>query len=131
MIAEIAGIILDRPFCNHMILFPFPFREQYKASSSYSVFIIDDDPLVIDTVALCLPPHWEILKGDPKSKATPPFFHAALVDVHLSGNLEVTEGIDFMDQIQRFVTLSYILGVGTTVIRIEAIVTMHRPTTTT
>ncbi len=60
------------------------------------LLVIDDDPLVVDTISLCLPDHWDLVARDRNQLNKDEFFHAALVDVHLTGDLNKTEGFDVM-----------------------------------
>ena len=81
-------------------------------SQKLKLLIVDDDPLIIDTVELCLPEHWELIKADPKNVDTSQFFHAAFVDVHLSGNLEVSEGFQVMKKISTDFSLAEVVAIS-------------------
>ena len=65
------------------------------------LLVIDDDPLVVDTISLCLPEHWDLVARDRNQINKDEFFHAALVDVHLTGDLDKTEGFDVMKKLSK------------------------------
>ncbi|MCB0379064.1 MAG: sigma-54-dependent Fis family transcriptional regulator [Bdellovibrionales bacterium] len=60
------------------------------------LLVVDDDELVIDTIKLGLPSHWNVLATQNVEALQDSFFHGALVDIHLSGNLEKSEGLQVM-----------------------------------
>ena len=64
-----------------------------NSDSRLRLLIIDDDDLVVSGIRMTLPSHWRMVHSDhPK---TPPQgqFTAALVDMHLTGNLSKAEGV--------------------------------------
>ena len=63
------------------------------------LLVVDDDELVRESFRLCVPEHWEIIEMS--GPGTPPVgnIHAAFVDMHLTGNLEKSEGLDFIRKI--------------------------------
>lgn len=54
------------------------------ATQFFSLLIVDDDPLVHQSLKLCLPTHWKVFSA-PKLEAIQyeRFYHAAFVDMHL------------------------------------------------
>lgn len=67
-----------------------------------NLLVVDDDPLVLQAIQMSLPEQWRMngvhKPGDiPKQKT----FHAALVDMHLSGNLERAEGIELIKTLRQ------------------------------
>lgn len=76
------------------------------------LLVIDDDPLIVDTIELCLPPHWSMITQDKDQLNTNEFFHCALVDIHLSGNLEKSEGLTVIQKISSQQTLSEIVAMS-------------------
>lgn len=76
------------------------------------LLVVDDDPLIVDTIALCLPEHWTLVAKDSQSLSGKEFFHAALVDIHLSGDLEKSEGLDVMKMLSSSQSLSEIVAMS-------------------
>jgi len=58
------------------------------------LLVVDDDPLVIQSVKLALPDQWRMMATQNPADLPERGYHAALVDMHLSGDLAKTEGID-------------------------------------
>lgn len=71
--------------------------EPVVASETYlKLLVIDDDDLIASSIRMALPAHWRMVHStDPKS---PPSgaFSAALVDMHLTGNIKKAEGVDLI-----------------------------------
>lgn len=81
-------------------------------SPKLKVLVVDDDPLVVDTIALCLPEHWTMVAKDKDDVEAGEFFHAALVDIHLTGNLKISEGLDVMKKLSETQTLSEVVAMS-------------------
>ena len=60
------------------------------------LLVIDDDELIVDSLRLSLPENWELHAYTALDQVTGDFYHAAFVDIHLTGTLTRTEGIDAM-----------------------------------
>ncbi len=61
--------------------------------SQYQLLVVDDDKLVIEAIRLILPNHWKMLSTNNIQDLDPKrFFHAAFVDMHLTGDLNIAEG---------------------------------------
>ena len=62
---------------------------------SLTLLAIDDDDLILQTLKIGLPPHWH-LAAYSNAAAVPQNgeYSAAIVDMHLSGNIARTEGLD-------------------------------------
>ena len=58
------------------------------------LLVVDDDELVHDTFALCLPEHWSLQAIGDFKQVGEDFHHAAFVDMHLTGDLKKAEGVD-------------------------------------
>lgn len=58
------------------------------------LLVVDDDPLVIQSVKMALPEPWRMMGCQNPADLPERGFHAALVDMHLSGQLGRTEGIE-------------------------------------
>ena len=58
------------------------------------LLVVDDDELVIQSVKLALPDHWRMMACQNPANLPERGFHAALVDMHLTGQLTRTEGVD-------------------------------------
>lgn len=68
----------------------------------YHLLVVDDDTLLIDSLRLILPKHWKMTSTqNPKLLDAKLVFHAAFVDMHLSGNTKVAEGPDIIAQIAK------------------------------
>jgi DNA-binding NtrC family response regulator len=64
-----------------------------------TLLVVDDDPLIHESVAAVLPKGWRKLSAQSPSALPPRGFHCALVDVHLTGRLEKTEGIEVIQKL--------------------------------
>lgn len=61
--------------------------------SQYHLLVVDDDKLVIDAIRLILPSNWKMLATNNPNDLDPKrFIHAAFVDMHLTGDLNIAEG---------------------------------------
>jgi len=76
------------------------------------LLVVDDDPLVVDTIALCLPDHWTLIAQDKNTFDGSQFFHAAFVDIHLSGDLEKSEGLKVMKSLSESHALSEVVSIS-------------------
>lgn len=76
------------------------------------LLVIDDDPLIVDTIELCLPQHWSMITQHKDSFNSSEFFHCALVDIHLSGNLDKSEGLNVIQRISSQQSLSEIVAMS-------------------
>jgi DNA-binding NtrC family response regulator len=81
-------------------------------SGKLKLLVIDDDPLIIDTIELCLPEHWELVSRVYNQLDFSEFFHAALIDIHLSGDLEKSEGLQVMKLLSTQQSLSEIIAMS-------------------
>ncbi len=82
------------------------------ASGKLRLLVVDDDPLVVDTIEMCLPEHWTLVSQDKAKIDDQAFFHAAFVDIHLSGDLEKSEGLEVMKTLSRQQGLSEIVSIS-------------------
>ncbi len=58
------------------------------------LLVVDDDELVIQSVKLALPEQWRMMACQRPTDLPERGFHAALVDIHLTGQLGRTEGVE-------------------------------------
>lgn len=58
-----------------------------------TLLVVDDDGLVHESVKIMLPKGWRMLSARSPNLLPPKGFHCALVDVHLTGQLDRTEGV--------------------------------------
>ncbi len=65
------------------------------------LLVVDDDSLVIQSVKLALPEQWRMMATQKPADLPEKGFHAALVDIHLTGNLERTEGVDVIRRLSQ------------------------------
>ena len=71
-----------------------------NSSSGFQLLVIDDDQLIIDSLAYMLPKNWSMTSCKSFSEIKKnSFFHAAFVDQHLSGNLNKAEGVQEIKKI--------------------------------
>lgn len=69
------------------------------ADSRLHLLVIDDDDLVAAAIRMALPNHWR-LRHSSDPKAVPKGnFAAALVDMHLTGNVKIAEGISIIEKL--------------------------------
>jgi DNA-binding NtrC family response regulator len=76
------------------------------------LLVIDDDPLVVDTIELCLPDHWTLIAQSKDNFNPNEFYHAAFVDIHLSGDLNKSEGLQVMKTLNQQQNLSEIVAMS-------------------
>lgn len=81
-------------------------------SSKLRLLVVDDDPLIAETISLNIPEHWQMQHIDNPKKLTGDFFHAAFVDVHLSGDLNKNEGFQVMRTLSGKHSLSEIVAMS-------------------
>jgi len=64
------------------------------------LLVIDDDELVVNSIRLALPNQWRTQHSD--DPIAPPVgqFAAAMVDMHLTGNLKVAEGLKIIERLR-------------------------------
>lgn len=64
------------------------------------LLVIDDDDLVVSSIRLTLPSNWRTVhSSDPRAVPTGPFA-AALVDMHLTGNMKIAEGVKLIEKLR-------------------------------
>lgn len=71
-------------------------------NSNLALLLVDDDPLIADSLRLAIPRGWR-LEHTQRAEELPAdgFFHAALVDLHLTQNLTQAEGPAVIEEIKR------------------------------
>ncbi len=69
-------------------------------SDPLRLLLIDDDPLVGDAVRILLPHHWVVTFHDRPEDIPFGFFHAAIVDMHLTGSVESSEGCSVLEKLR-------------------------------
>ncbi|MBT4763017.1 MAG: sigma-54-dependent Fis family transcriptional regulator [Bdellovibrionaceae bacterium] len=68
--------------------------------STLNLLIVDDDSLVANSIDLILPDGWNLVYiSNPNNLPEDRIFHAAFVDMHLTGNLEQAEGLELIPKI--------------------------------
>ncbi len=71
-------------------------------SALYHLLVVDDDSLITDSMRLILPKHWRMTAlKNPALIDAKMMFHAAMVDMHLSGNHNEAEGPDVIAKLNR------------------------------
>lgn len=66
-----------------------------------SLLVVDDDQLVIQSIKLALPDQWRMMATQNPENLPERGYHAALVDIHLSGQLGRTEGIEVIRKLSQ------------------------------
>ncbi len=59
-----------------------------------TLLVVDDDPLIHESISLSLPEGWRKISTQNPKNLPPRGFHCALVDLHLSGNMDKQEGVE-------------------------------------
>src|SRR5262245_32772555 len=67
----------------------------------FVLLVVDDDALVIQSVKLALPEQWRMMATQNPQDLPERGFHAALVDIHLSGQLDRTEGVEVIRRLSQ------------------------------
>ncbi len=64
------------------------------------LLVIDDDDLVVNSIRFALPNHWRIHHSDNPTVPPTGQFTAAMIDMHLTGNLKVAEGLKIIEKLR-------------------------------
>lgn len=65
------------------------------------LLVVDDDDLVVASLRVALPANWSITTAISIETLPTDSFHAAFVDMHLTGRLERAEGLGVVDQLHQ------------------------------
>ena len=65
-----------------------------------TLLAIDDDQTVLQSLKIGLPEDWRLTGSNSHTNIPDGFFHAAFVDMHLTGNLERAEGLDVIKKLR-------------------------------
>ncbi|MEK6554080.1 MAG: sigma-54 dependent transcriptional regulator [Bdellovibrionota bacterium] len=65
-----------------------------------TLLAIDDDQTVLQSLKLALGEDWRLVGSNSPTSIPEGFFHAAFVDMHLTGNLERAEGLDVIKKLR-------------------------------
>ncbi len=69
------------------------------STNRFQLLVVDDDNLIIESIKLIAPQQWNVF-GTTKFKQIPnETFHAAFVDMHLTGDLNKSEGLEVIKQL--------------------------------
>lgn len=68
---------------------------------SLKLLVVDDDDLVIQSVRMALPEHWQVQGFNSPHEVPEESFHAALIDMHLTGNLAKAEGVELIKKLSQ------------------------------
>ena len=64
------------------------------------LLVIDDDDLVVSAIRMTLPNHWRMIHSANPTEIPGGSFSAALVDMHLTGNLRKAEGVSLIAKLR-------------------------------
>lgn len=64
------------------------------------LLVVDDDDLVIASLRMALPSNWSLATANSESEVPDEGYVAALVDMHLSGNIAIAEGLDVIRKLR-------------------------------
>ncbi len=65
-----------------------------RIQEKLKLLVVDDDDLVLQSIQLSLPDHWDMIGVHSLEEIPDTHLDAAFVDMHLSGNITVPEGLD-------------------------------------
>jgi DNA-binding NtrC family response regulator len=65
------------------------------------LLVIDDDDLVVSGIRMGLPSQWRMVHSADSKNIPPGSFTAALVDMHLTGNLDKAEGVGLINKLHQ------------------------------
>jgi DNA-binding NtrC family response regulator len=69
--------------------------------NTYHLLLVDDDPLISQSIKMLLPSEWKLFAiQDPKNLNTSFHYHAAFIDMHLTGDLKVAPGIKVIQNLR-------------------------------
>ncbi len=70
------------------------------STAQYRLLVVDDDFLVPESLQMLLPAHWKVTAvNKPSLLDSKMMFHAAMVDMHLTGNLNAPEGPGIIEKL--------------------------------
>lgn len=70
--------------------------------SRFHLLVIDDDPLVLDSIKLTLPNNWQMLGRGPQLEGVHGrHFDAAFIDLHLTENKQQPKGLEIMRRLSQ------------------------------
>ena len=70
-------------------------------SKKLKVLVIDDDDLITNSISMLLPNQWQAYCFKSYKEIDSGNYHAALIDMHLSGNTQIAEGIEICNQLNK------------------------------
>ncbi len=62
--------------------------------TQYRVLAVDDDELILQSLAMILPDHWEMVSATDHQKIPEGHFHIAFCDMHMSPDMNKREGLE-------------------------------------
>jgi DNA-binding NtrC family response regulator len=69
--------------------------------NTYHLLLVDDDPLIAQTIKMLLPPEWKLFAvQDPKRLNMNFHYHAAFVDMHLTGDITDAPGLKVVQNLR-------------------------------
>lgn len=71
-----------------------------KLDTRLRLLVVDDDDLVVSGIRMALPQHWRLTHSSDPNHVPSGSYHAAFVDMHLTGNLKKAEGLDVMKRLR-------------------------------
>ncbi len=77
------------------------FRRLGGIHERFGFVVVDDDELVIQSLRLALPEHWRMMACQNPANLPERGFHAAMVDMHLTGSLAKAEGVEVVRRLSQ------------------------------
>jgi DNA-binding NtrC family response regulator len=71
-----------------------------RGDKRLKLLVIDDDDLVVSAIRMTLPNHWRMIHSSSPTEIPRGPFSAALVDMHLTGNLRKAEGVTLIAKLR-------------------------------
>lgn len=76
-----------------------------SVTPQFQLLVVDDDEMIIESIKLVLPKNWQLsavskINDFKNLLRTKKMFHAAMVDLHLTGDLRVSEGPQIISELK-------------------------------
>lgn len=79
----------------------------------FHLLLVDDDPLISPSLKMVLPPNWKLISSPSVSTVNFSFpYHAALIDMHLSGTTDEASGLKVIEKLRNSQPLLEIVAIS-------------------